>query len=85
MNKITDHIKGMISALGTESVETNDIYSKGQAQTYKDSFGGKAPTEAEVNSLRILNQVLSSPTESSKITTKVASEKNHINKALSYI
>lgn len=85
LNKITDHIKGMISALGTESNESNEIYSKGQVSQYMDSFKGKTPTADELNSLKILNQVLSSPTELSKITTEISTEKNHIKQALNYI
>lgn len=85
MNKITDHIKSLVSALEYDSSESTEIISKERALEYIKSLSGKTPTSEEMKSLSVLNQVLNNPSNYSKVNIKTQTEKNQINKALNYI
>jgi len=85
LNKITEHIKSLVSALGTDSTEDSGIYSKSKSQELAASFGGKQPTKEQAYSLSILNRVINSPSEYSQVKTKNSTERAHIEKALGYI
>lgn len=83
--KITDNIKTLISALGTDTDENSRFYSKTQINDYLKELGAKNPTQDELKSLGILKEILSTPGEYAQVTTSTATEKNHINKAVGYI
>lgn len=85
MNKITAHIKELVSALGKESVENNQIFSKTDASEYIKNMGGKAPTQDQLKSLSVLSKVLNGSSEYSQVDTKSESEKTQLTKALNYI
>lgn len=85
LNKITGHIKTMVAALGTETVENSQVFSKSDASKYMESMQGKTPTQEEMKSLVVLNKVLTNPSEYAQVETKSASERGQLNKALTYI
>ena len=85
MGKITDHIKGLISAFGTESQDETKTYSKDQlAEQYKQ-LSGKKPTAEDMTSMKTLANILSTPGDYYKVTQENSSERNHVDKALDYI
>lgn len=85
IDKITTHIKDLVSTLGVQSEESTRTYSKSQAQGEAAKFGGKQPTEQEYNSLKALSDVMSNPSEYSQVKISSSSQKNQINSALNYI
>lgn len=86
MNKITEHIKGLVSALGTESYAQERHYSKEQiAREISQLTGIKQPTAEIQVSLQKLAELANTPGDYYKVTTLNKSEKNHIDKALKYI
>jgi hypothetical protein len=85
LTKITDHIKTMVAALGTDTVENSQVFSKTDASKYIEGMQGRSPTQDEIKSLVVLNKVLINPSEYAQVETKTASEKGQLNKALSYI
>lgn len=85
LNKITEHIKSIISALGSETMENSQVFSKTGVRSYIESIGGKTPTQEEMKSLGILNKVLNSSSEYSQVSVTNSSERNQLGKALSYI
>jgi hypothetical protein len=85
INKITDHIKDLVKALGVESSESSQFYSKDQAKTYLQDLGVKAPTEAEKEAITTLRSIIETPGEYAQIESSSSSQRNHIDKALNYI
>lgn len=85
LTKITNQIKGLIEALGTESSENTSFYSKDQAKAYLKGMGGKAPNAQEKEAINLLNEVINSPGKYAEVKTKRSSERNRIDKALNYI
>lgn len=85
-NKITDHIKGLVAALGTETTEETKTYSRQSIEaTLRSMEINKKPTIEEQKSMQELKQILTTPSEYYKINTKNSSERNRINIALNYI
>lgn len=85
LNKITDHIKSLVSALGKETSETSKFYSKEEVKNYLASTNTKKPTAEEQASLSILNDIVNTPGEYAQVERKTESQRNQIGKALSYI
>ena len=85
LNKITDHIKSLISALGTETTDETKFYAKEQTTQYLKEMGLKKPTAEEQGALTMLRDIVATPGEYASVKTKVASERNKIGKALNYI
>lgn len=85
LNKITDHIKSLISALGTETTDETKFYAKEQTTQYLKEMGLKKPTAEEQGALTMLRDIVATPGEYASVKTKVASERNQIGKALNYI
>ena len=85
INKITDHIKSLVSGLGTETDESSKYYSKELATQTIQSFGGKQPSKEELNGLIALNNVLQNDSDYSKVQLKTSSQRNQIGSALNYI
>lgn len=91
LEKITNHLKDMISAFGTEETHSENFYSKEQAMTQGNSLvnqiakAGNKPTAAEKSALETLNQIVSTPGSYYKVTSENSSERNHIDKALNYL
>lgn len=85
INKITDHIKDLVKALGVESSDTSQFYSKDQAKTYLQELGAKAPTEAEREAMNTLQSIIATPGEYSQVESSSSTQRKHIDKALNYI
>ncbi len=87
LSKITDHIKGLVHALGKEETSESKFYSKDQASQFLASLGAKRPSEEEAYALHTLQQVMSSPSDYSQVENKSVSQRNQkqVNTALGYI
>ena len=85
LDKITTQIKGLIGALGTETDESTRFYSKQQISDYLKEVGARNPTSGEMESLQIMQDILSTPGDHAQVISKVTSQKNHLKKALDYI
>lgn len=89
LNKITDHVKGLIHSLGREITDNSQVYSKeqatAQARSIATSLGVKPPTQEDVKSLNILNQVINGATDYSRVNEKGNSQRKHLDQALDYI
>lgn len=85
LNKITDRIKDLINALGTEKESSTTLYNKKDALNSIKNLSSKEPSESEKHGLNILKQVVESPGNYSKIDTATESERNHVDLALNYI
>lgn len=85
LNKIIDHIQNLIGAIGTETSETSNYYSKNQARQYLTTLQGKTPTPSEQESLAKLNTILNSPGELSQLTSTEVTQRKYVSQALRYI
>lgn len=85
LNKITTHIKDLISALGTEKIEDSKFYSKAQADQYLKQLGAKKPSQEEQSAINLLKDIVSTPGEYAQVETMTASQRNQLGKALNYI
>lgn len=85
INKITDHIKELVKALGVESSESSQFYSKDQAKTYLQDLGVKAPNAEEKEALSTLQNIIATPGAYAQVETTKSSQRQHIDKALNYI
>ena len=89
LSKITDHVKGLIHSLGREIIDNSQVYSKeqatAQARSTATSLGVKPPTQEDVKSLNILNQVINGATDYSRVDEKGNSQRKHLDQALDYI
>jgi hypothetical protein len=89
LNKITDHVKGLIHALGKETYDTSQTYSKDQAISESKSIaaklGVKQPTQEDIKSLGILKQVIDGATDYAKVEEKGSSQRKYVEQALDYI
>jgi hypothetical protein len=85
MNKITDHIKDIISAFGDESRTETKYYTKADIQEKLNSFVGKKPTQEEVVAIQKLQEIAASPGDLYKIHTENSSERTQALKAVDYI
>lgn len=89
IDTITDHIKGLITALGTETTSDSRFWSKEQAQEIKAkqiaSLGGKQPTQSELDSITSFQKIIDTPGGYAQLTQEHSTERAHANKALDYI
>lgn len=89
LNKITDHVKGLVHALGRDIYDTDHTYSKdeakAQATTIASQFGAKSPTQDDLKSLSVLKQVVDGTTDYAKVEEKGSSQRKHVDQALDYI
>lgn len=85
INKITDHIKDLVKALGVEGSETSQFYSKDQAKTYLQGLGVKAPTAEEKEAISTLQNIIATPGAYAQVETSKSGQRQHIDKALNYI
>lgn len=85
IDKITEHVKDLIKALGTEESTSSQFYSKDQAKTYLQGLNIKSPNANEKEAIATLQQIISSPGEYSQVEVLKSSQRQHLDKALNYI
>jgi hypothetical protein len=85
IDKITDNLSQMIKAFGLETNNETKTYSKDQAKEMMVAMGGKAPTAQEAHAMSILNDMINSPSEYSKVDITNSSARNNIDKAIRYM
>ena len=88
LNKITDHIKGIISAFGTTSFSDEKTYTKAQADEIRKQLGqsvGQTPSREQMESLQVLNSIIDSPGDYAKVKLKKSTERGQAMKAARYI
>lgn len=88
MQKIVNHIKSVISALGTETVTDERAVTKEQAQAQLEKIGqslGSRPTTDEVKAVAALYEIINTPGDFAKVKTVNSSERKHALKAVNYI
>lgn len=85
INKITDHIKALVGALGTETTSESKFYSKEQLSEKLGRFSGKKPTDEETKAMQSLQEIVNTPGEYYKIASENSSKRNHADVALDYI
>ena len=88
LNKITDHIKGIISAFGTTSFSDEKTYTKAQADEIRKQLGqsvGKTPSKEQMESLQVLNSIIDSPGDYAKVKLEKSTERGQAMKAARYI
>ena len=89
IDTITDHIRGLITALGTETTSDSRFWSKEQAQELKSkqiaSLGGKQPSQAEMESIKNLQRIIDTPGGYAQLTQEHTTERAYADRALGYI
>lgn len=88
LGKITDHIKGIISAFGSTSFADEKTYTKEQVKDMRERLGasiGKIPTQDQVQALKLLNDVMESPGSYAKVRIDKSTEKDQLMNAAKYI
>ena len=85
INKITSQIKDLIKTLAISEDETTRFYSKQQVSAYLQQVGAKNPNQSEIEGLKIMAEILETPGDFVEVTSKVRTQKNHLEKALNYI
>ena len=85
LNKITDHIKSLISAFGNEEISDTKVYSKNQVLTELGKYTGKKPTEEEAIAVKKLMDIANTPGELYKVKTENSSERRQAMKGAKYI
>ena len=88
LNKITDHIKGIISAFGTTSFSDEKTYTKAQADEIRKQLGqsvGQMPSREQMESLQVLNSIIDSPGDYAKVKLEKSTERGQAMKAARYI
>lgn len=88
LNKITDHIKGIISAFGTTSFSDEKTYTKAQADEIRKQLGqsvGQTPSKEQMESLQVLNSIIDSPGDYAKVKLEKSTERGQAMKAARYI
>lgn len=88
MQKIVNHIKSVISALGTETVTDERAVTKEQAQAQLEKIGqslGSKPTADEAKAVAALYEIINTPGDFAKVKTVNSSERKHALKAVNYI
>ncbi len=85
LEKISDHIRQMMGIMSDFSEKTERYYSKDQLAQYLKSFGGKEPTNEDMNAIKTLQEALNTPGDYTKIVSEFKGKRQNIDKALSYI
>ena len=88
LTKITDHIKGIISAFGTTSFSDEKTYTKAQADEIRKQLGqsvGQTPSREQMESLQVLNSIIDSPGDYAKVKLEKSTERGQAMKAARYI
>ena len=88
LNKITEHIKGIISAFGTTSFSDEKTYTKTQTNKIRKQLGqsvGKTPSKEQMESLQVLNSIIDSPGDYAKVKLEKSTERGQAMKAARYI
>lgn len=85
LSKITNHIKGIISAFGVEEDSETRVYSKEQTLKELGKFTGKTPTSEEAQAVKRLQDLINTPGEFYKVKTENSSERRQALKAVQYI
>lgn len=88
MQKIVNHIKGVISALGTETVTDERAVTKEQAAAELQKLGqtlGAKPTAAEAKAVADLYEIIQTPGDFAKVKTTNSTERRQALKAANYI
>lgn len=88
LTKITDHIKGIISAFGTTSFSDEKTYTKAQADEIRKQLGqsvGQTPSKEQMESLQVLNSIIDSPGDYAKVKLEKSTERGQAMKAARYI
>lgn len=88
LNKITEHIKGIISTFGTTSFSDEKTYTKAQADEIRKQLGqsvGKTPSKEQMESLQVLNSIIDSPGDYAKVKLEKSTERGQAMKAARYI
>ena len=85
IQKITNHIKGIISAFGTEELKSTQTYSKEQVLKQLEQYAGKRPTAEEAKAVQDLMVMANTPGEFVKVTTTNSTERRQAMKAAKYI
>jgi len=85
LNKITEHIKELISAFGNETVADTKTYSRNQVLTELGKFAGKKPTVEEAEGVKKLMEIANTPGELYKVESQNSSERRQAMKGAKYI
>lgn len=85
INKITQQISDLISAFGTETTEQSNVFAKKEAEKAFMQMTGKEPSEQDIKSMQLLNSVINSPSNYSKVKIKNSTERAHFDKAVKYL
>lgn len=85
LSKITEHIKGLIAAFGTEEISETKTYSKSQVLQQLGALTGKKPTAEEAEGVKKLLEISQTPGDYVKVLQENSSERRYANKAAKYI
>jgi len=85
LNKITTHINSVISAFGTETNETSNVYTKQQITQQLTALTGAKPTEEVKDAMQTLQSIANTPGELYKVSRTNSSERRQALKAVDYI
>jgi len=85
IEKITDQIKGLISAISLEEISDTRLYPREQFQAIVNAGLGPKPTAEEAKSMQELKIVLANPSQWYEVSTKTSSKQRYLDTALGYI
>lgn len=89
LKDISETAQKFVARLGEESSKSEEYYSKSQAaemmQELGQSVNGRQPTSSEMRGMKILKEVMESPTQYSKVMIEDGSQRNHAMTAVNYI
>ena len=91
IKNITSDIQKIITALGTEKTSETSIYDRDALKNELDNISydiqmtGRQMTDSERKGFAILNTLMSSPSRYNEIMSSESTDRNHLDKAVSYI
>lgn len=91
IKNITSDIQKIITALGTEKTSETSIYDRDALKkefdniSYDIQMTGRSMTDSERKGFAILNTLMSSPSRYNEIMSSESTNRNHLDKAVSYI
>ena len=86
MEKITSHIQDFVKMIGKDKSKDENFVSKTQsAAEIARTLGTSPPSKEELKGLEILYKVINAPTETTKVTQEMETQKRDMGRAARYI
>jgi type II secretory pathway component GspD/PulD (secretin) len=85
LEKITNTIKELISAISLEKIKDEKIYPRAKFEADLQAVSGVKPSSEQAKAMEQLKIVLSNPSEYYKVTTETSSKRRYLETAYDYL